>query len=296
MLLILLAFLAVGGYFIRSLKPTDSERQTLGLDRAEMVRRWKDEFGRDDYPDRYPWRLPAEYYLFRWAPSLETARLVALLVGAVAVLLAMQYAGTLGGVRAGVVTGIIVLCSPQLIGVLVTASYVPPVSLLWVSGLYALATDHPVIAVTCGVALAFLRATSWAMALWLFWASGAWWVALIVALVIWDLYPGVVRAQGWWKLLRSEPVGLQNWPEDGWGYAARILVKRYESWVPCVLLAGVLSGPKGGTVLGLLLVSLVGYAVTHLPRTLFRPKWAVGYLPEWLLPIAVALGVSLGGV
>ena len=132
--------------------------------------------------------------------------------------------------------------------------------------------------------------------MWLIWWTGGLWSLFFMSVTIWCWYPDVVRSQGWWKLLRREPVGLQNWPQDGWGYAARILVKRYESWVPCVLLAGVLSGPKGGTVLGLLLVSLVGYAVTHLPRTLFRPKWAVGYLPEWLLPIAVALGVSLGGV
>ena len=297
MSLILLGYLLIGGYLLMRLKPTDSERDGLGLDLAVQVARWKSDFGRDDYPLRAPWRLPAEYWLFAWAPSLIVARCAALVVSCGAVWVTMLYATSLGGPRAGIVAGVIVLCSPQLVGVLVTASYVAPVSLLWVGGLYALHTGHPLIAAYCGVALSLLRATSWGQAI-ILWTMTSPIAIPLMGAFIWWYHPNVVRAQGWWKLIRREPVGLQNWPQDGWGYAARILVKRYESWVPCVLLAGVLvevQGPKVEYVLGLLLVSLIGFGVTHFPRTLFRPKWAVGYLPEWLLPVAVALGVALGG-
>ena len=288
MIYVLLAFIALGVYQLLHLPATDNERTNLDLDRAETARRWYDEFGREDLPRRYPWRLPAEYWLYAWTQSLITARIMALSVSAFALWLSMCYAHWLAGETAAVLTGCIILTSPALVGVLVSASYVAPVSALWVGGLWALSAQEFELASLCGMALACLRASSWGMA----WVLMDPITRIAVIVYLWFSHTSVVRAQGWWLLLRGEPSPLRNWPRDGWLFALKTAARRYESWAAWCALAAI-KGVYSPHALRLLLLSAALFALTHFPRTLHRPKWAVGYMPEWAMPVAVALAVML---
>ena len=140
--------------------------------------------------------------------------------------------------------------------------------------------------------LAYIRPTAWWMALWLLWASGTIIMAIGLALILYGLHTDVVHSQGWIRLLRREPCPVQALPQDGWWYGAKTLFKRYEPWGVWFTVVGMLGhwDGQGGWLLGL----TVGlFVLTHLPRMLIRPKWAVGYVPEWLFPVAVAIGLML---
>ncbi len=281
--LILLGYVVLGVYLARTRRANDVECSMLDLNHAEMQARWTQEFG-GVMPRRLPFRLPLEYWLWAWARNLFIARLVGLIVGGVGVWITMVWGGP--------IAGLVVMSSLTLMGGLASASYVPYVSTLWVGGLYALATEHPLLALSCGVALAFLRPTSWWMALWLLWASGGIVLASGLGAVLWLTSPQVVRSQGWWRLLRREPCPVQGIARDGWFYGAKILFSRYETWGVWFTVASVL-GHWNVEATWLLGLTAGFFVLTHLPRMLIRPKWAVGYVVEWMLPVAVAIGLLL---
>ena len=82
----------------------------------------------------------------------------------------------------------------------------------------------------------------------------------------------------------------EGWP--GWWHGLKTLAQRYEAWGVWFTVTGVLGhwNGQGARLLGL----TVGlFVLTHLPRMLIRPKWAVGYVAEWMLPVAVAIGTML---
>ena len=102
----------------------------------------------------------------------------------------------------------------------------------------------------------------------------------------------MVRAQGWVRLLLREPCPVQGIPQDGWVYAARIAATRFESWAGWALGAAVI-GAYHPPALRLLVLTALVFALTHAPRALIRPKWVLGYVPDFLLPAAVGLAVML---
>ena len=280
--LILLGYLIMGVYLARTRPVNDMERSMLGLDRNEMADRFAREFG-GTLPRRYSFRLPLEYWLWAWAQDLFTARLVGLAVGGVGFWITMAWGGP--------IAGLVVLSSPTLVGALVSASYVPYVATLWVGGLWALSTGYPIAAWWCVMALATLRPTSWWQALWL-----AGWIhpTLPLVLVVYWLvfYQEVLGSQGWVRLLRGQACPVQGIPRDGWFYGAKTLFRRYEPWGVWFTVAGVLGHWSSEATW---LLGLTGglFVLTHLPRMLIRPKWAVGYIVEWLFPVAVAIGLLL---
>lgn len=292
--LIIVAYLGIGGAVLSRWGPTDSECSYLNLNPNVMAARYAREFRQSAMPRRMPFRLPAEYWLYAWTHRLWLARVAALTVGGVGVWVAMQYAAHLASPTAGVLAGVIILSSPYTVGMLGTASYVAPVATLWVGGLYAVATGHPVLATAIAAVLALLRASSWGMAGVLWFLAGGWaWVtaAAVIGYLLLYHWP-VIRAQGWVRLALSEPCPVQGIPRDGWGYAIRIAATRFEAWWAWGLAAltlGVWSTPA--YTLMLLTISL--FAATHLPRALIRPKWILGYVPDFVLPMAVALAVAL---
>lgn len=295
MVLVLLAYLLHGLYHVWNMPTNDMERSYLDLDHEEMQRRWSREFG-GVIPQRMPFRLPMEYWLYAWARhkrwGLRAGRLLALGIGGAGVALAMGYAQALSGPIAGLLAGCILISNPIVIRALVSATYVPWVASLWTLGLWALAANQWQIAMACGVLLAMLRATSWGMALWLLWASGGIVLASGLAAYLWLKHPDVVRAQGWWRVLRGEACPVKGLPRDGWGYALQIGGQRFEAW-GAWLLAAIVLGHWEKPALGLLAVTLAVLVATHAPRAMIRPKWVLGYLPDYALPVAVAIGVTL---
>ena len=293
--LILLGYIALATYIARSMPPTDFERDYLGLDTELMAADYQHDFGLP-LPRRKPWRLPLEYCLYGWTGTLWHGRVAAIGVSSLGLWLTMQYAQALGGPRAGIIAGLVVLSSSYLVSQFTAASYKAPVATLWVGGLYALATGNPVIALGCGIVLALLRPTSWWMTLWLLWASGG--IALvgvlgvILGVTLWVYWPRVVRSQGWWFLLSGQPCPVRGIPRDGWLFGLKTLGQRYEAWGVWVTVVGVLGhwNAPGAWLLGL---TLALFVLTHLPRMLIRPKWAVGYVAEWLFPVAIAIGLAL---
>ena len=110
----------------------------------------------------------------------------------------------------------------------------------------------------------------------------------------------MVLSQGWVRLLKGEPCPVQGMPDDGWGYALRTLVRRYESWGAWGLAAIILGLPLGlwgndghAAFTNVLIPSLGVLVVTHLPRALIRPKWVIGYLPDYAFAMAVVFGTVL---
>lgn len=283
--LILTSVILHGLYHVWHAPANDMECSNLDLAHAEMQRRYHEEFG-GMIPRRMPYRLPLEYWLYAWAvgPSwgLHAARLLGLAAGMIGVWVTMQWGGSLAGV--------IVLSSPTIVRVLASATSVSWVATLWIGGLYALTTGHPVIAMGCGVLLALLRHTAWGMALWLLWASGGIVVASGLAAYLWFRHADVIRSNGWVRLWQGQP--LSTVPHGGWLYALRIFIQRYEAWGAWLLAAAML-GHWNWTALVLLLLTGGLFAATHLPRMLIRPKWTVGYMPEWTLPIAVSIAMIL---
>ena len=291
--LILLGYVALATYIARSMPANDFERDYLGLDTALMQADYQHDFGLP-MPARKPWRLPGEYYVYAWAKhqthALWQGRAAAIAVSSLGLWLTMQYAQALGG--RGIVAGLIVLTSPYLVSQLTAASYKAPIATLWVGGLYALHTGHPLVAMACGATLALLRATSWGMALWLLWASGGIVLASGLAAYLWLQHREVVLSQGWTRLLRGQSCPVQGIPRDGWGYALRTLARRYEGWG--VWLVGALVVGRWHHSFDTVLMTSVGvFVLTHLPRALIRPKWVIGYMAEWMLPVAVEIGVML---
>ena len=294
MFLILVVYALVGAYLIHRLPPNDVERSMLDIDHHEMARRYAHEFG-GTIPERMPFRLPLEYWLWGWTDDLPSARLVGAYIGGLGFTLTTLYARHLGGTRAALIAGCIVVTSPILMRGLVSASYVPYVATLWVGGLYALATGHPFMALACAVGLTLIRPTSWWMAGTLLIHVPWHWslpVAFLLACYLWGRQREVVLSQGWVRLLRREPCPVQGIPQDGWGYAVRIAATRFEAWGALGLVALVVGRWESAAV-NLLLISAGVAVMTHLPRALIRPKWVLGYAPEFALPVAVALGILL---
>ena len=285
MLLILIAYIAFAGYLTTRLPPNDMERSMLDMDHFEMADRWSREFGRGEIPRRMPFRLPLEYALWAWAESLIVARCVAMAVSSVGMWIAMTWAGP--------VAGLIVLSSPALVKALSSATYVPYVATLWAGGLYALSLGWPSVAIACAVALAVLRPTAWGMALALLvLAPWAWSLPVLWLLVcyLWGCQREVVLSQGWARLLRGESCPVRGIPRDGWVYGLRVVGQRY--WTVGVAgLAAVIFGHWDALAMGLLALTCVTFMTTHLPRALIRPKWVVGYMPEWGLGVAVAMSM-----
>ena len=289
--LILFGYVALATYIARSMPATDFERDYLGLDTERMAADYQHDFGLP-MPARKPWRLPGEYYLYAWTRTLWKARAAAIGVSSLGVWLAMQYAQTLGGPRAGLITGLVIVASPYFVSQLAAASYKAPVATLWVGGLYALATGHPFVAGLAGIILALLRPTSWWMAGWLLWWAGGAWPVITMSITLWCWYPRMVRSQGWWFLISGQPCPIFGMPRDGWLFGLKTLGQRYEAWGVWLTVAGVL-GHWSGEATWLLGLTGALFTLTHLPRALIRPKWVIGYLAEWLLPVAIAIGLAL---
>jgi len=296
MFLILAAYITLGCYLIRRLPWNDSERSYLDVDHIEMARRYREEFG-EVMPRRMPFRLPGEYLIYAWVPRHRPAlgRVAALIVSSFGVYLMMAYASHLAGPRAGLIAGLIVLSSPTLVSLLCSASYVAPVATLWVGGWYALDLGWPSIALGCAVLLALLRASAWGMSLALlaflpygYSLPAAW---LLIA-YLWGCQREVVLSQGWARLIRREPCPVWGIPQDGWHYGFRVLVRRYEGLIPWVLFA-VIMGVYSSQGARILAITAVVFVATHLPRALIRPKWTVGYVPEFLLVAAVGVSALL---
>ena len=238
---------------------------------------------------RFPWRMPGEYWLFRWVPwlpprwQLGCARGFSLIIGAVGVWATMAHATALGGPWAGTLTGMMIASQATLVGTAATASYQSTVALLWEIGVSGVAP------VTAGVGLALVRHTSFPMAalLWaLTWTRPALIAALLVtALIVWR-YPGVVQ-----NLIR--PTRLRAPRDVTWMYAIKTAVQRYESFVVWVPLA--LVGWRA-TPWRLIAISFGTLAVTHGRRAQAWPKLVVGHLYDFHLPIVVALAVMLASV
>lgn len=288
---VLLLYLCVGAYLVWWLPPNEPEQHHFGINREQMQIDHFLNFGMP-MPARLPWRLPAEYWLTAWTQDLYVARFAALGVSGLGLGLTMAYAAQLAGPLAGVLAGLIICSSPTVVSALVTASYVAPVATLWVGGLYALHLGHPLLAAGCGVALACLRPTSWGQALWLLWASGGIVMAAALAAYFWLEHRQVIESQGWALRLRGIACNVARYPRDGWHKGARELVKRYEAWGAWSLLAGVTGHwhPEARWLLGLTLAVLLA---THLPRILYRPKWVLGYLPDFAFPVATGLAVVI---
>lgn len=296
LLLALITFWLIGVYLACRLPANDMERSYLDLEREEMARRYQREFGRP-IPRRMPFRLPAEYWLYAWTSDLLLARSAALVVSTVGMWLTMAYAERVQP-GAGAVAGAILITSPTIVGALASATYVPYTATLWVGGLYAIYTGHEWVAIACGVALALVRASAWgmALALWALTLPYSLIAAAGVAGYLWRYQQPVVLSQGWARLLRREPCPVMGIPRDGWHYALRVLGKRYESWGAWGIITIVLysrGAEYNAEVIFLLTLTLLTFTLTHLPRALIRPKWVVGYVPEFVLPVAVALAVAL---
>ncbi len=294
MILLLLAFLAAGLYCAWNAPADDNEKHHFRLDWLQQTKDHYANFG-EPMPARLPWRLPAEYWLYDWCGDLFTGRVLGLMLGSCGFWLTVAYAESLAGTTAGLLAGAIILSSPTMMRALSSATYVPPVATLWVGGLYALHIGHPGIAAACGVLLALLRATSWGMALWLLLASGGLLsIPVIVALgaYLWFEHPKVVLAQGWALRLRGKVCNVRGYPRDGWVYALVTAVRRFEAWGAWGLAALIIGRwTPESPQLAVLTVAVV--LATHLPRILYRPKWVLGYLLDFMLPVAVALAVVI---
>ncbi len=279
--LAILGALAHAAYAIRTVPANDVEQAMLG-DRRILAGRWAREFG-GEMPARYPWRLPLEYALWPARLRLVPARILGGLVGAIGVAVGAWWAGD----RAWVVVALVATCPTLVVG-LTSASYVPWVSTLWVVGL-ADGRDDRIIAYLCGVALVFLRPTAWWQGGWLIASAGAWWVLLGLAICMLDKWPNVVRSQGWWRLVHREPCPVQGLPRDGWRYGITVACRRFPLFVLGAGYVAVAGSAQARWLLGL---TVALFVATHLPRMLIRPKWAVGYVTEWCVPVAVAVAVA----
>ena len=284
LVLVVVGYVAHAVTLLLRVPVNDVEQAMLG-DRRRLALRWAVEFG-GVMPTRYPWRLPLEYAI--WPPvfDLRQFRIFGLIIGAIGVGGGAWWSAQHGGLVAVAVTVALVATSPTLLAGLTSASYVPWVSTLWTVGLVA--GDGP-LAAGCGVALALLRPTSWWQAGYLLVAARAWWLLGPLAALIWWQWPDVVRAQGWVRLLRREPCPVRGIPRDGWWYGIKVAGRRFPLFV---LGTGYVAAAGSAHARWLLALTAVLFVATHLPRMLIRPKWAVGYLPDWLVPGAVAVAIA----
>jgi hypothetical protein len=107
---------------------------------------------------------------------------------------------------------------------------------------------------------------------------------------LWGCQREVVLSQGWARLIRGEPCPVRGIPRDGWAYGLRVTGQRYAT-LGVAILAVLALGHWDAKAAWMLAVTGVAFVATHLPRALIRPKWCVGYLPEWGLGVVVALGL-----
>ena len=247
----------------------------------------------EDYPVvagvlRFPWRMPGEYWLFRWVPwmpgrwQLSSARAWSLLIGAFGLWAAMQHATMLGGPWAGTLAGVMVATQATLVGTAATASYQSSVALLWEVGLWQGLAE-------AGLALGMIRHTAFPMAaaLWLLaWDAPAIIFACVLIGIIGVAYPDVWKNLVWPTRLRA--------PRDvTWHHAIKTAAQRYESfilWMPLALMGWRAASWR------LLVISLVTLGVTHGRRAASWPKLVVGHLYDFHLPVVVALAVMLASV
>lgn len=291
-LLAALAYAALATACLWRLRPTDSEAWYTGAGLARERATWVAQFGTAPPTGRLPFRMPVEYALWAWAPSLPAARVLGVALGMATVAGAVAWAEAWGGSRAGLVTALVLLTNRTLVTLLGTASYVSLVGGLWLLGCWALLSAHPGLAILAGVALALVRASAWGMSVVLFLATGplGWGAGLATgAYLVWR-YPEVVQANGWVKWVRREPCTLPMNPS--WAYALSVITDRYATvgvWGCAAALWG--AWPP----VSMLLVALTGLAFLggHTPRLWHSPKWAVGYWPEHVPAVAVALGLVL---
>jgi len=188
-----------------------------------------------------------------------------------------------------VVFALTIMLCPGLMAGLTSATYVPWVSTAWTLGL---TREHPW---PLGVLLALLRPTAWWQAAWLLGGDGmrGWgWLLAVVVYMVW-FHREVIQSQGWVRLLRRDPCPIRGIVHQGWGYAIRVTVTRYGACGGLAVLAALVGEWHADSVRWLALSGGL-FVLTHLPRMLLRPKWAVGYLPEWGVPVVGALAITLG--
>jgi len=300
---ILVGYAAYGLWLARRMGWCDGEYGLLPAGAAVQQARYQQEFGVAPAlvggVARLPFRLPGAYWVYAWARyvPLERQRAlgrgVSLALSLPGVTLTLIWAQELGGPAAAVGVGLVLLSSATLVGSYATASYEGLQATLWLGGLYAAWHGLPLLAVLCGSALALLRASALPQAFALLVLSSSGWAYLAAAGIGWYLggHPEVVAANGWVRLIRREHA-VPFIPRDGWAYGLRVLAQRYEPVAGWLALAGIghaLPAPCGT----LLTVTAGTLVAAHAPRALIRPKWVVGYLPDFALPVVLVLAVAL---
>jgi hypothetical protein len=181
------------------------------------------------------------------------------------------------------------LSAAALVGSYATASYEGLVASLWVGGLYAGWHDLPVLACACAASIMLLRHTSFWQGYVLLIVANTWWslpVIVTVGTVLFRQYPDAMRS------VFGEGTPPPYYPRDGWRKGLRVLTQRYEVFAGWLALALVIHAwtPTCAMLLGVTGVTLV---VQHGQRTLWRPKWVVGYLPDFALPVVLILAVAI---
>ena len=296
----LLALYALYGAWLgRRMAWCDGEMAVLPAGQALLAPRWAASFpGGPPYPGpRLPWRLPGVYGLYGpWWTSrvaLERQRAVGRLVGLAlslpGVALTLIWAQELGGVHATLAAGMILLSSATLVGSYSTASYEGLVASLWLGGLSAWWHGWPLLAGAAAVGLFLLRHTSFWQATALLGLVNTWWSFLCfggMVLHLWANFPATLATVFW---LGTPPPGL---PRDGWRHGLWVLAQRYEpmaGWLALALLIHRVP-PTGALLLAVTAATLL---VTHGQRAVWRPKWVIGYLPDFALPVVLVLAVAL---
>jgi len=276
---------------------TDGEMGLLPAGYGQLRQRYQASWGvpLPVGPARLSYRLPGAYWLYAWAPhvprdcQLALGRAFSLALSLPGVAATLIWAGELGGPFATLAAGIMLLSSATLVGTYATASYEGVVASLWMVGLYAAWHGAPTAAVACGAALAGLRHTAYwqAWALWL--AAGtdlAGAVAIGSLVVLFCGAPASFWTVFWWG---TPPPGL---PRDGWVKGGRVLAQRYEPFAGWLALA-LVSHAWTPVTARLAAVTLGLLVVQHGQRAWWRPKWVVGYLPDFALPVVLILAVAI---
>lgn len=302
MLIALLAAYAVyGAWLARKMVWCDGEMAVLPAGQALLAPRWAASFpGGPPYPGpRLPWRLPGMYGVYGlWIRRVDllhqraVGRLVGLTLSLPGVALTLLWAQELGGWHAALAAGLILLSSATLVGSYSTASYEGLVASLWLAGLWGWLHGWPWLAAACGLGLVLLRHTSFWQGLVLvggfaadsvLWTLGA--AAVLTAVVL--AHPAL--AQEWRPWQKTPPPGL---PRDGWRHGCWVLAQRYEpmaGWCALALLIHRVP-PTCALLLGVTAATLL---VTHGQRAWWRPKWVIGYLPDFALPVVLVLAVAM---
>lgn len=286
---------------------TDGEYSTLPAGLARSRAHYESQFVVTDTRVvrgvlRLPFRMPGAYWLYGWAGWVRPAwqrpmgRGFSLGLSVAGVTVLLLWARELAGPAGVAWAAAVLVASATLVGSYATASYEGAIAAGWMLGLYAVWHDAPLAAVACGIALALLRASALPQSCLLWALAGSWWGILAAGAVfgyLWGWQREVLMANGWVLLLRREE-GAPFVPRDGWAYGLRVVAQRYEPWLLILPMTGVGLGvgvPR--PVWALLGVTLLALVAAHGPRAWIRPKWVVGYLPDFALPVVLVAGVAL---